>query len=253
MSIPTEVLTAGISAVIGALSGGGVAWWIHRQDADGQRVQQVRDALLALIDLRGQLLDAQALPPQRVEVLTQRRAMLLAVADSLAGRAARALTVHDWIALGYECQADRDFPAARAHLERAVAESKGEDLLTKVIALRFLAAYRFGAGPDQDVGVAAALYLEAVALTREQTDPYLQYNTALSLAAMAWWKANRGQSDWPAIVEQAKQFYSKASTEYPPAGQALRELEAQEREGNFGHLPVHPHEPTASSLPPRPS
>jgi hypothetical protein len=244
VSIPTEAITAVVSAVIGAVSGGGVAWWIHREDAYGQRVQQTREALLQLIDLRTDLLESESLAPARVEVLMQRRAMLLAVADSLAGRAARTLTVHDWIALGYECQADRDYRAARSHFERAVDQSGAEDLLTRVIARRFLAAYRYGAGPDHDATVGAGLYREAVALTRAEDDPYLRYNTGLSLALWAWWAASCQEQDWRALLEDAKRCYGEAAVGYPPASQALARLEDDERRGAIGRVtPPHPEQP----------
>ena len=86
MAIPTEL----ISAVVGAASGGGVAWLIHRQDVSRQRVEEVRDVLLKLLDLRERMTDSKVDP----SLINQRRAILLAVADSLSGAAAPWLTTH---------------------------------------------------------------------------------------------------------------------------------------------------------------
>jgi hypothetical protein len=69
VSVPTEL----VSAVIGAVSGGGVVWITHRQDVSRQRVQQLRETLLKLLDLREQAMSGGAAGVQQ-PLQNQRRA-----------------------------------------------------------------------------------------------------------------------------------------------------------------------------------
>ena len=238
MAIPTEI----ISAIIGAASGGGVAWLAHRQDTFNARVQETHRALLDLVELRGQMLDSWSFTPERMEVLVQRRALLLAVAETLTRRTSRALTAHDWIALGFEALADRDFPSALERYERAVRASHEDDLLTQAIALRYLAALRYTAvGKCHDRAAGAAAYARAAELTSTIEDSYMLYNTGLSLAAWGLFEAAAGEDGARARLEEAKDCYRRAVARgYPQAQQALQQLEERERAGFTAPDPLAP-------------
>jgi hypothetical protein len=238
--------------LLGALSGGGVAWLIHRQDSYTQRVQKTRDTLLQLIELRGQIMDSQGWPLVRMEVLYQKRAMLLSVAEGFAARAGGSLSAHDWIVLGTECQSNRDYKDACAHLKRAVECSDSEDLLTKVIARRVLAAYYYEPGRLEDPARGARLYAEAVALTRGEDDAYLRFCTGWSLASWAWWAARNDDDGWEQLLQEAKDFYAKAIDGYPPARGVLEELERQSQGDFSGGGPPPPVDPTAAVPEPSP-
>lgn len=229
MAISTE-LTAFGSALVGAVIGGGFTVVLHRRDSYTQHVQKTRDALLQLTDLRGQIMDCHGVPLERMEVLFQKRAMLLSVAESFAARAGGALSAHDWIALGGECRANRDFKDALDHLERAVRCSDSEDLLTRVIARRVLGAYRYERGRFRDPAQGARLFREAVELTRPDEDSYLLYNTGLSLAMWAWWAADNKEPSGEQLLAEAKQCYAKAIDGYPQAREALEGLEQRSQQ-----------------------
>jgi tetratricopeptide (TPR) repeat protein len=246
MAIPTEV----ISLVSGAVSGGGVSYLIHYQDVRGQRVQQTREVLLALIDLRGQIMDSEGMPQERSEVLVQKRVTLLAVASSSARRAGRSLTAHDWIALGYECQNNCDYDDAYAHFERAVRRAKKEDMLTRVFALRFLAEVCCAPGPHHDYTRGAGLYLEAVNLTRGNENPFLRYHTGLTLGNWTSWAYRYEQPDRHELFEQAKQQYRDAIEGYPLAAKALGDLEENERQGFRRRNTLPPPIPASAPVPP---
>jgi tetratricopeptide (TPR) repeat protein len=215
--VPTEV----ISAVIGAASGGGVSWVIHWQDVSRQRVQEVRETLLKLLDLREQ----SAKPDINADLLNQRRIMLLAVADSLAARAGRRLTTPDWLALGEESEADRDFISARRYYEKGLASSRKDDALTQVFALRHMAIYNYGAAPDGVATEGAALFRRAVELTGSSNDAYLRFVTGYSYASWASCARRRDETGWRELADEAFERFHASATEYPPAADEAREFQ----------------------------
>jgi hypothetical protein len=254
LSLPTEV----ISAMLGAVSGGGVTWVVHRQEASRQRVQQVRDVLMTLLDLREQQIKSDVMavgggiPAQQGSLLTQRRSMLLAVAESLAGAAERSLTAPDWLALAIECERDRNFSSTRMYYERAVRCARKADAMTQVYALRNLATYRFNAGPDHDAVEGTRLFGLAADVTRSSTDPYLCYVTGYTLACWAWWVVSTGGENWRPLVMEAKRKYRAGRDGTPVAQQALELLERDEQawlRGDSSELPTPSAGPPSSELP----
>jgi hypothetical protein len=108
-------LAAGVVAALATVAGGFVAWRTHREDVVSQRINDVRAALLNLIDLRERF---ATLPPNDPNYdttsgfLNQRRAIYLAVAKTLAGRVRGALSSDDYATLGWECQSALDYRCA---------------------------------------------------------------------------------------------------------------------------------------------
>jgi hypothetical protein len=248
VAIPTEI----ISAVIGALSGGGVSLAVHRQDVRNARVEETHRALLDLVALRGQMLDGQSqgLPPERMEVLVQRRALQLAVVETLIRKTKGRLTAHDWIALGCEACVDRDFQSALGHFERAVRLARDDDALTRAIALRNLGRLRYTAiGEVRDAAAGGSAFASAVQTTASVQDAYMRYNTGLSLAMWGAAETVAGAGvidvDARAHLDEARACYEQAAaTGYPQAAQALEQLALGERTG-FALMPPpgHPHAP----------
>ncbi len=216
--VPTEL----ISAAIGALSGGGVSWAIHRQDVAQRHVQDVRDVLLKLLDLREQAEN----PRVNQELLNQRRIMLLAVADSLAARARKTLTTPDWLSLGEESALDRDFTSARRYYELGLASSRKGDTLTQVIALRHLAIYNYSAAPDGAPSEGGKFFKQAADLTRSSDDAYLRFVTGYTLATWAWYAEDRDDEHWRQLTDEAIECYRSCGPRYPPAADEAAKVEA---------------------------
>ena len=225
MSVPTEI----ISAIIGAASGGGVVWVAHRQDVRRSRIQEVRNTLLQLLDLRQATMGSR-LSPAESNLWMQRRAMLLAVAASQADAAGRSLSTHDWLALAEECGKDHNFRDAFTYYERAVRRARREDILAQVIALRSFAAYRYNAGPQRDVVKGALLYRTAVELTAPGSDAYMQYLTGYTFTAWARSSFFAQQDDWRGLIDEAKRLYAAAAPGYPPAHKSLEAVQAAKHE-----------------------
>jgi hypothetical protein len=206
VAISTEV----VSAVIGAVTGGGVSLIIHQQDASRQRVQELRETLLKLLDLREQFGD----PNVNAALLNQRRSMLLAVADSLASRSRRALSSPDWLALGVESEADRDFVSARGYYARGLKVARKSDAMTQVYALRTVAAYHYSGAPDADPAVGTMLFDEAASLTSASEDTYLRFTTGYTFASWAWCARAAGDERWQQLGHQALLAFDACGADY---------------------------------------
>ena len=88
---------------------------LHQQDSERDRANDLREALLKLVDLRREAISLQREDPNFESVsstLNEKRAILLAIAETLASRAGGSLSAEDWITLGNESMAALDYTLA---------------------------------------------------------------------------------------------------------------------------------------------
>jgi hypothetical protein len=77
----------------------------------------------------------------------------------------------------------------------------------------------------------------------------MRFHTGLSFANWAWWEGRRGEDAWRGHVEEAKRCYGEAAADYPPALDALRQLEQTVRAGFATPVPPRPPDPVVGPAP----
>jgi hypothetical protein len=141
-----------------------------------------------------------------------------------AARAGRRLTTPDWLALGEESEADRDFISARRYYEKGLASSRKDDALTQVFALRHMAMYNYSAAPDGVATEGATLFRRAIELTESSHDAYLRFVTGYSYASWASCARRRDETGWRELVDTAFASFHASATEFPPAATEAEEF-----------------------------
>jgi tetratricopeptide (TPR) repeat protein len=224
--IPNEI----VSALIGAAAGGGISYWTYRGTLAQQRNRDIREQLIKVIELREQqgVIDAER-PDNYLAVSTwinTKRGIHLAIANDLSEKAHRSMTPNDCMALGYECQLDRNPQAARDHYERALRKAKKSGLIDRVVALRYLGYYFFDVGPDQDLEEGNRYFRQAVELTRQETMPYLVFTTGVSYERWAGLLLGVGDPRWREVAQFAKAAYESLPADFAYKSDSLRSVES---------------------------
>lgn len=236
MAIGVDVVT-GVTGAVCAVTGIAVAWRSRRQDVARTRTNEIRDLMIKLVELR----EAFAKLPQADPILfdtlstalNQKRGLYLAMAQSLAVRAAPTLSFHDYLTLGEECQIDANYAQALTYFTRAERLARSGGSLPQAIIRRYLAGFYSLPAPHRDLDRADALFAEAVAKTDGQPDGYMLYSTGLSYALWAAQAASLGRP-WQDKLEAAKRLYAESAKSHPIGRQALLALAERERAGAFG-------------------
>lgn len=234
MAVGVDVIT-GVTGATCAVAGIVVASLRHRQDVARTRTNEIRDLMIKLVELR----EAFAKLPQGDPILfdalstalNQKRGLYLAMAQSLAVRAAPSLSFNDYLTLGEECQLDANYSQALTYFTRAEKLARGS--LNQAIIRRYLAGFYSLPAPHRDLDRADALFAEAIARTDGKPDGYMLYSTGLSYALWAAQAASLGRP-WQDKLDAAKRLYEQSAQSHPIGRQALLMLAQQEQAGVFG-------------------
>jgi hypothetical protein len=230
-------LAAGVVAALATVAGGFVAWRTHREDVVRQRINDVREALLNLIDVRERYMALPRNAPNygiTSSFLNQRRAIYLAVAGTLAERVKGALSSDDYATLGLECMAALEYPRALECFERGERRARSGSPLGHAIALRFLAGYYGSDAPDGSLQRADDLFGQAVAKTEGSNDPYMIYQTGLAYQYWAFGTAARRGGLAQDKVDKARELFTRLPASNPLGSQALADLDEAERMAAVG-------------------
>jgi hypothetical protein len=225
-------LAAAIVAAIGGVAAGVIAVRTHHQDVVRQRINDVREALIKLIDIREQFMALSQEDPNRdvtSSFLNQRRAIYLAVAETLAERVKGSLSADDYATLGSECLLALDYRGALESFERGERQARSGTALGHAIALRYLAGYYGSNAPDGSLERADRLFAQAVGLTQGIADPYMVYMTGLTYQLWAFGTTGRrGGVAWDK-VEHARKLFAELPAWYTLGPSALVALARAEQ------------------------
>jgi hypothetical protein len=237
----TVGLTAAIVAALGGVAAGAIASYTHHQDIVRQRINDVREALLKLIDIRERFVALSPHDPTydvTSSFLNQRRAIYLAVAETLAERVKGSLSDDDYATLGSECLSALDYQRAREFFERGERRARSGTPLGQAIAVRYLAGYYASAAPDGSLERADELFAQSVALTQDSADPYMVYMTGLTYQLWAFGTAGRRGSVAQDKVEQARKLYAALPAWYTLGPAAQVALARAEQAAALGPQPA---------------
>lgn len=145
-------------------------------------------------------------------MLNQQRELHLALAESLAARAARSLTAADYIILGFECQVNGDLVRAGGFFEQAEKRSQRADTLTQVYALRYRAGYFLTSQPGHPQ-TGNQFFQRAVALTEHSADPFMQSATGYTYEMWATNPALQGSELAAEKLRAARRCYEQIAAE----------------------------------------
>lgn len=225
-------LAAAIVAALGGVAAGAIAARTHHQDVVRQRINDVREALIKLIDIREQFLALSHEDPKydvTSGFLNQRRAIYLAVAETLAERVQGSLSADDYATLGAECLSALDFRRALECFERGERRARSGTPLGHAIALRYLAGYYGSNAPDGSLERADELFAQAVALTQDSADPYMVYTTGLTYQLWAFGTTGRRGCLARDKVERARKLFAELPAWYTLGSVALVTLARAEQ------------------------
>ena len=207
-----------------------VAWRTHQQDSERDRANDLREALLKLVDLRREAISLQREDPNFEIVsstLNEKRAILLAIAETLASRAGGSVSAEDWITLGNESMAALNHTLAGKSFTQAVAMASPDDLYTRAVALRELGQY-YAATDMTDVGLENAdkWFGEAVDAIKGATDPFGQLQTGYTYEVWALATApRRGELDQDKIAKAFECYRAAEARGYPYAADSIKALQ----------------------------
>jgi hypothetical protein len=225
-------LVAAIVAALGAVAAGVIAARTHHQDVVRQRINDVREALIKLIDIREHCVSLSCEDPKydvTSSFLNQRRAIYLSVAETLAERVKGSLSADDYVTLGSECMWALEYRRARECFERGERRARSGTELGHALALRYLAGYYGSNAPDGSLERADELYAEAVHLTQRSDEPYMVYTTGLTYQLWAFGTTGRrGHLDRDK-VEQARKLFAELPAWYTLGSTALVALARAEQ------------------------
>lgn len=259
--VPDINLTVSVVTALGAVAAAAVAWRAHQQDSARERANDLREALLQLIDLRRDAISLRREDPDFESVsstLNEKRAILLAIAETLAERASGSLSAEDWITLGSESMAALNYGLAGKCFTRAVELASPDDAYTRAVALRELGQYyALTTTTDRGLEDADRSFGEAVDAISGITDSFGRFQTGLTYEMWAFTTASRlGEVDQQKI-EAAFQCYKDAEAGgFPFAEDSIKALQSRlqssapdgaARENDLGEAP----DPATSSQPDR--
>ena len=205
-----------------------VAWRTHQQDSERDRANDLREALLKLVDLRKEAMSLSRKDPNFKNVsstLNEKRGILLAIAETLASRAGGSLSAEDWITLGSESMAALNYTLAGKSFTNAVALASPDDPYPRAVALRELGQY-YAATDMTDDGLrnADTQFRQAVDVMQAATDPFGQLQTGYTYEVWALSTA-RGEIDQDKIAKAFEFYRAAAAQGYPDAEDSITDLQ----------------------------
>jgi len=224
------------TVVVGSIAAG-LAWRAHRDDVRLGHLRDLRQALIALMDLRERYATIAANDPHFVDrhaAINKSRSIYLAITATLVGSVERDLSVDDLIALGDENLTGERYDLALWAYELARKRARPDDVINTVRCLLSLADYFAnahlpGSSPDR----AEALFRESVSVAETSSSAYGIYLAGFSYERWARATGNVPSGPHPARLQRAQELYrqsASADLTRNPAGPAAAALTRLARE-----------------------
>jgi hypothetical protein len=223
-------LIAGLGgAILGAILSGIFAWWLHKAEQLRSRKEELRTAIKSIVELKedfsfriGTIQDP-VLRGTADSYNNMKRTVYLEAAEVLAGQIGRHVSSSEYNILATELMLNSDFAQAESYYYKAIKAAKS--VLSRVIALRFLASFYFGQGPRRNIDKGRQHYFAAVALLRGSKDEYSVFN--LGFVYQAWGSNELGAGCAEEAANKlscARTCYESLPDHYPLKQQALDSL-----------------------------
>jgi tetratricopeptide (TPR) repeat protein len=179
-----QVISAIGGAFIGAILAAISAWWIHRSQQVSTLREELRNVLIALLNLRDEERNtSSSLADARerdwwLQQLNHKRILYVDAAEALVNKIRSGVLRQDVSSVEYgmlaeESYADGDYSRAEEYARRAIKASRSK--ARKVVAYRILAEFYFRFSQIQDFDAGRRHYQEAVDLMKGATDDYSRY------------------------------------------------------------------------------
>lgn len=176
----SEEVVAGIGgAFIGAILTFVSAWWLHRRQEISSLREELRNAIMALLDLSEEAESkSSSLPDERrrdslLQLINQKRVVYMQAAEALVNKIPKNVSSAEYRVLAREFWDDADFPLAKEYHRRSIKVSRST--VSKAVAYRSLADFYFRPSPAQDINAGRSSYQKAVDLVQGATDAYSMY------------------------------------------------------------------------------
>lgn len=223
-------LIAGLGgAILGAILSGVFAWWLHKAEQLRSRKEELRTAIRSLVELKEDLsfrigtIQDSALRSAADSYNNMKRTVYLEAAEVLVGQIGRHVSSSEYNILATELMLNSDFGQAERYYIKAVKAAKS--VLSRVIALRFLASFYFGQGPHRNIDKGRQHYLAAAALLKDSSDEYSVFN--LGFVYQAWGFSELGAGfaeEASSRLSCSRTCYGNLPDHYPLKQQAIDSL-----------------------------
>ena len=207
-----------------------VAWRTHQQDSERDRANDLREALLKLVDLRKEAMSLSRKDPNFKNVsstLNEKRGILLAIAETLASRAGGSLSAEDWITLGSESMAALNYTLAGKSFTNAVALASPDDPYPRAVALRELGQY-YAATDMTDDGLSNAdtKFRQAVDVMQGRYGSVRTTPDRIHVRGVgARHRIRRDEIDQDKIAKAFEFYRAAAAQGYPDAEDSITDLQ----------------------------
>lgn len=223
-------LIAGLGgAILGAILSGIFAWWLHKAEQLRSRKEELRTAIRSLVELKEDLsfrigtIQDPVLRSAADSYNNMKRTVYLEAAEVLVGQIGRHVSSSEYNILATELMLNSDFGQAERYYVKAVKAAKS--VLSRVIALRFLASFYFSQGPHRNVDKGRQHYRAAAALLKDSSDEYSVFNRGFVYQAWGFSELGAGFADEASNkLCCSRTCYETLPDHYPLKQQALDSL-----------------------------
>jgi tetratricopeptide (TPR) repeat protein len=249
-----ELIAGFGGALLGAVVTGLVAWRLQLSQEASKGKEELRVVIMGLIDVREKhQREVAPLTDPRARTMVEsflmmKKNILLESADILVGQIPRLVSSSEYQILAYEQMLDSNFKAAEKFYLKAIGASRSD--LSKIFALRALAAFYFGAGPQTDFGKGRSNFGKAVhVLPDKPLDPYSVYTLGYSYEMWAFSELANGFEEGRDLLNRARKYYRDLPDNFFLKLPALAALEARFQELTQGPTAMASPDPGIAAAP----
>lgn len=229
MQFSDELIAGFGGALVGALIAGIVAWLLHRSQQTAVKKTEFRRAILSLLGYREELVNRipQISDPQSREnaagFIAAKRLIEIETVEALVADVGAQVSTTEYTVLGNELWLDSNFSEAEKYYKQAVDAAKS--MLSKVNALRAIAAFYFSPGPQRDFERGRKYFERAAAVFNGATDPYSTYTQGYTYESWGFSELSNGfKVEGAQKLDRARKYYYDMPTSHPLRNQALESL-----------------------------
>lgn len=192
--------------------------------------EELRKTIALLIDQREDfqtrvmsIQDSQA-RERAGSFLNTKRAVLLEAAEFLVTKIPQHVSSSEYNVLAWEAAYSSNFAQAERYFLKAIDAS--HVTLNRIVTLRSLASFYFGAGPPRDFEKARKYFQQAVEALKSPSDSYSIYTLAFTYEMWGLAELTNGfQSEGNLKIERALKYYSDLPLNDPQRSQSLELLD----------------------------
>lgn len=239
----SDELVAGLGGtLVGAIATGVLSWWLHRTEQIAAKRQELLQLTSRLLEIRD---DFQG-RIQRIENPDERRRqdalanyrknVYLETCDAIAAQIPKRLSPIVCAIIGEEFALQSDFAKAEYYLRKSVGVSRGA--FVRSFALRALAAFYFGQGPQRDLSKGRRYFAKAAECVKNPQDDYSLSILGFTYQNWGWLELASGSvQEGRQLIEKAKWYYSGMSLASPLRASNLDVLDRMAQLSAAGGVP----------------